>query len=515
MKNLIIVGAGIGGLAAAIRLAARGVAVTLVEKNAHVGGKLNYWNVPHPQRTKDRPFQFDTGPSLFTLPLVMADLFSAAGADARSHLQITRLKPLSRFIWPDGSNFSLPDSLPGLADAVRRFSPADVTGVLSLLNHGKKVWDLSADTFLNHAPEQILRTPGGFSPAAAWKMLSIPVRIGALRKFKALVDRDIAHQRLRDVFYQYATYSGSDPSLAPATVAVIPYVEMEMGGWHVDKGLYSIAAALEALARKLGVTILTESPVTRLNVSHEKGKRRAEGVTLADGKILAADAVVVNADVVWAYRNLIAPEHRRAFSDAKLAKLEPGGSGFILMLGVDGTYPQLAHHTKFMPDDYAAELRSMFRDKAVPGDPCIYVCAPTRTDPSMAPDGCENLFILCSAPAIDGSIDWAVEGPRYRDRVVRKLETVYGLTDLSKRIVVERMMTPVDLAGLYNANAGSIYGVSGNGIRQAFLRPPNRDKDIAGLFFAGGATHPGGGIPLVALSGKIVSELILEDFGLN
>ncbi|HEX8915013.1 MAG TPA: hypothetical protein VF796_21855, partial [Humisphaera sp.] len=154
---------------------------------------------------------------------------------------------------------------------------------------------------------------------------------------------------------------------------------------------------------------------------------------------------------------------------------------------------------------------AMFRTRTVPRDPCIYVCATTRTDPSQAPDGCENLFVLASAPPIDGRIDWVTEGPRYRDRLVATLERQWGLTDLSKRVVVERHVSPADLKGLYNANAGSIYGIGSNNLRDAFLRPPNRDKDVDGLYFAGGATHPGGGLPLVALSGKIASEMVLAD----
>ena len=157
----------------------------------------------------------------------------------------------------------------------------------------------------------------------------------------------------------------------------------------------------------------------------------------------------------------------------------------------------------------------MFETHTVPVDPCIYVCASTRTDSSQAPEGCENLFVLASAPAIDGKLDWAIQGPRYRDQLIRTLETRCGLKDLSQRIVVERHFTPADLQSTYNANAGSIYGIGSNSRRSAFLRPPNRDRDVKGLYFAGGATHPGGGLPLVALSGKIVSELVMEDSGIN
>jgi phytoene desaturase len=167
-----------------------------------------------------------------------------------------------------------------------------------------------------------------------------------------------------------------------------------------------------------------------------------------------------------------------------------------------------------MPNDYRSDLRAMFETRTVPDDPCIYVCASTRTDPTQAPEGCENLFVLCSAPAIDregANIDWTIEGPRYADRIIDTLETRFGLSDLRRRIVVQRIISPLDLKNLYNANAGSIYGLGSSSRKDAFLRPPNRDKRIRGLYFAGGATHPGGGLPLVALSGKIVSEMVQED----
>ena len=188
----------------------------------------------------------------------------------------------------------------------------------------------------------------------------------------------------------------------------------------------------------------------------------------------------------------------------------------VLLLGVDGEYPRLTHHTKFMPLDYAGrggDLRTMFDEQRLPDEPSVYVCSTSRTDPTQAPGGCENLYVLVSAPPLHGrgkSIDWEVEAPRYRDRVIELLERKFGLADLSRRIVVEERWTPRELQSNYNANAGSIYGIGSNSRLQAFLRPPNRDKTLRGLFFAGGATHPGGGLPLVALSGKIAAELVLS-----
>ncbi len=507
-QHVLILGGGVGGLAAAIRLAANGCAVTVLEKNSRVGGKLNRWEVPHPDRPGDRPFRFDTGPSLLTLPFVFEELFAAAGERLAAHLDLVPLDPIARFQWADGATFELKSTAEATAAEVAKFAADDVAGWRDFYAAGRDIWDRTADLFLYKCPEQVLAGDGGkFNPRQALAMLTVPFRIGMFSRFSKKVDRHVKHERLREILYQYATYSGASPFRAPGTLAVIPHAEQGFGGWYPRGGMYRLAEALLAVATKLGVTVRTNAPVTSVTVENAT----AVGVTLADGTDVRGDAVVVNSDVVYSYRELIAKQHRRHYPDRKLAALEPGGSGVVLLLGVDRTYTQLAHHTKFMPADYTSDLTAMFETKTVPGDPCIYVCATTRTDPTQAPDGCENLFVLASAPAIDGSLDWDVAGPRYRDQLVHTLEHRFGLTDLSSRIVVERRYTPADLAATYNANAGSIYGIGSNSRKSAFLRPPNRDRDVKRLFFAGGATHPGGGLPLVALSGKIVSELVLGD----
>jgi phytoene desaturase len=480
--------------------------------------------MPHPGRPDERPFRFDTGPSLLTLPFVFADLFQAAGEDVRDWLPIVKLDPISKFVWPDGQSFTLHGDLDKTLEQVGRISPADVAGWKAFHGRGEKIWNLSADLFLFHAPEQLIKgdPDEGFNPWRGLSLLTTPLRIGMFSRFCKVVDRHIRHPRLREVLYQYATYSGASPFKAPATLAVIPFAETHFSGWYPQGGMYRIAEALELLARKKGVEIRTGVSVRRIAteaaMSARGGRARrgfaATGVLLETGQTLPADAVVCNADVLYAYRDLIDPAHRPHWPDAKVNALDPGGSGMVLTLGVEGTYPQLAHHTKFMPADYRDDLRAMFETRTVPADPCIYVCATTRTDPTQAPDGCENLFVLVSAPPLLNDLDWDEQGPTYEQRVVRTLETRFGLTDLSSRIVVRDRWTPRTLQSEYNANRGGIYGLGSNSRRSAFLRPPNRDARIRNLFFAGGATHPGGGLPLVAASGKIVSELIASDLGL-
>lgn len=513
-QRIAIVGGGVGGLAAGLRLAHAGHHVTVYEKNDRVGGKLNLWEVPHPARTtSDRPFRFDTGPSLITLPQVFRQLFTDVGEKLEDYLTLSRLDPIQKYVWADGTSLLARADAEVMRAEIARFSPGDVAGWDAFFTRGKYIWDLSAEMFLFHAPEQLLNNPNEpFNPRKALSMLTIPLRIGMFSRFHRAVDRHVKHPRLREVLYQYATYSGASPFLAPETLAVIPYAEHAFGGWYIQGGLYRLAEVLVRLIKERGGSVRTVSPVTEVLIepgTSPKAKPVARGVRLDSGEECPADTVIVNADVVYAYRRLIPARFRRKYTDRVLDRLEPGGSGMVLLLGVEGTYPQLAHHTKFMPADYRSDLRAMFETRTIPDDPCIYVCASTRSDPSQAPDGCENLFILASAPALSASApDWAAQRRAYRDHLVSTLDHRFGLTDLSRRIVVERSHAPTDLEQLYNANAGAIYGIGSNSRRSAFLRPPNRDADIDRLFLVGGATHPGGGLPLVTLSGKIVAELI-------
>ena len=265
--HVIIIGAGVGGLSAAVRLAARGARVTLIERQPRVGGKLNRWIAPHPLRPHDRPFTFDTGPSLLTLPFVFQDLFAAAGQDVRDHLAIEKLDPVSRFIWADGRQIELHSDQEAMRAAIARFAPGDVGGWQRFLDRGRHIWELAGEFFLMHAPEQIFRRSES-KLIDGLKMAAIPFRIGMFSKFSSAVDRHIRDTRLREVLYQYATYSGASPFLAPATLTVIPYCELHFGGWYIKGGMYALATALERVARGLGVEIRidTRSSAQRSNV---------------------------------------------------------------------------------------------------------------------------------------------------------------------------------------------------------------------------------------------------------
>jgi len=514
-KSIIIIGAGIGGLSAAIRLAAQGYRVQILERQPQVGGKLN--------QLKHAGFSFDTGPSLLTMPSVLKDLFAAAGRRLEDYLDLVPLDPTCRYFYRDGVTLNAWCDRTRLANECARLNPADGEALLRFLDDAHEIYQAAADPFLYHSlgsPLDVLRTfvryvLRGHASALPDDGSTIGQRLRAVLAALSpmTLDRSVRSyfidEHLRQLFDRYATYNGSSPYRLASVYNIIPYVEMAGGGWYPRGGIYTLAEALEKVARELGVRIETRCDVRRILV--ERGEAR--GVVLADGVVRRCDIVIANSDVVTTQRELLSPAVRSERLVRRLERLEPSCSGFVLLLGTDRLYPALAHHNIFFSDDYPAEFDDLFTYRRPLRNPTIYVCATTRSDPSQAPTGHENLFVLVNAPYLTSSSNWQEEAPAYREHILNLLASYKGidLDDLREHIVCESMMTPLDFQQRYGANAGSIYGLSSNARLAPFTRPGNRARDIRGLYFVGGSTHPGGGVPLVMLSGKIVAELVAED----
>ncbi len=491
-KFVIIIGAGLGGLAAAVRLATRGVRVTVLEKNSNVGGKVNIHRAAG--------YSFDTGASLLTMRHVLAELFQSAGRSIDDYLNIVPLDPICRYRWPDGTTLDASVNLDKTEREIERIAGSrDVEGFRRFLADARRKYEVAERTFLSHSLNDL---PKLLRPRYARDLAAI----SSWRTLHGHVRRYFNSPHLRQLFNRFATYNGSSPYRTPATFALIPYVEFGLGAWYVRGGMYELPTALARLARELNVSIRNRVEVEKILI--ERG--RARGVRLMNGERIECDAVLVNADAVDAYRRLIDSDARRIYTDRKLEKIEPSCSGFVLLLGTKRRYPQLAHHNIFFSSDYPAEFRSIFDERRAAPDPTLYVCASSRTDPGQAPACHENLFVLVNAPSTGGPMDWTATARPYRDLIIRRLEE-NGLEKLSEAIDYERIITPADFERDYHANRGSLYGISSNKLRNAYLRPPNKARDIEGLYFAGGATHPGGGIPLVLLSGKMAAELLLRD----
>ncbi len=497
-RHVAIIGAGMGGLAAAIRLAARGERVSVYEAGAGPGGKLNRW--------QSGGYTFDTGPSLLTMPWVLRELFAAAGRDMDDALTLDRVDPICCYHFADGSTLEVTSDTARMAANIERLSPPDVPAFFRFLAHTANLYALAGDPFLRHPMDTSLFGRG------RTEMFRYGFRARDLPKFAAprTVHQTVASffrdPRLRMVFDRYATYNGSSPYHAPAAFCIIPFVEFATGAWHPRGGMYRIAETLAALAADLGVALHHGTPVARITL--DRSGTRATGLHLADGEHVAADAVISNVDVLTTHDRLLdgtvpgVLERRAA-----LRRLEPSYSGFVLLLGTRRTYDRLPHHSIYFSADYEREFGDVVRRRVPPADPTIYVCRTTATDPAAAPPGGDNLFVMVNVPYLDGRTDWDALAPRYRDKVLAAL-AARGLEVRDADIAVEDRWTPERFRAAYGAQAGALYGFASNTRRAAFLRPPNRSPDFAGLYFAGGSTHPGGGVPLALLSGGIVAEMI-------
>ena len=493
--DVVVIGGGIGGLSAAIGLAARGARVTLLEQNATLGGKLNVW--------AQGGFEFDTGPHVLTMLWALEEVFTAAGRTLADVLPLVRLDTVCRYHFEGGATLDAPGDPEQAAQAIARFAPGEEAGFRRFLDYARQVSDATTDPFLRQDFGASVR---GIPSPTQWKQLGQFLALKPWRTLRDVVRENFRDPRLRQVFELYALYSGSHPARASGIFATVADVQWRQGTFYVQGGLYQLAEALREAAMSVGVDLRTDTRVSEILVK----AGRARGVATDRGERLFADAVVCNADCLHALTTLVPPSTRRTWTETRVGRIEPSTSAFLLLLGVRGTYPQLAHHNSFLASDGEAEFASIFDDSQPAEDPTVGVACQSITDPSKAPPGHSNLFVMTNPPALSERFDWQTEAPRYRDRVLSKLERM-GLTDLRDRIVVEQLWTPLDLQRRYGAYRGAIYGLSSNGWRQGFLRPPQVSPDVRGLYFVGGSTHPGGGVPLCALSGTNVAKKIAAD----
>ena len=486
-KQVAVIGGGLAGLSGAIELARRGFSVDLFEQNGRLGGKMN--------EVRREGFRFDTGPSLLTMPFVLEQLFAGAGFRRREFLDLVPIEPMCRYFYADGSRLDASSDAAAMESAISMLSERDRGRFDRFMAYSRRIYDLTAEVFL-------------FTPIHEWQKLlnrrhlstlfALP-SIDAMRTVHRGVKRFFRDDRIVQLFDRYATYNGSNPYRAPATLNIIPYVEYGFGGFYVKGGMYRLVEALEQLAIILGVRIHTGLPVEEIVTA----QGRVAGVRV-NGTLQRADYVLCNADVVTAFNRLLPGQ---AAERRKLNRLEPSLSGMTFLWGVKKNHPELAHHTIFFSADYRREFDQIFNQLQAPDDPTVYVAITSRADPGDAPAGCENWFVLVNMPYLrPGAAEPDVAG--VRRAVLAKLQR-HGI-DPGGAIVCEEVITPRDYETRYGSNGGSIYGISSNSRAMAFRRPANRSRAVRGLFFAGGACHPGGGIPLVLLSGKMAAELIAE-----
>jgi len=482
--DALVVGGGVGGLVSAIRLAAAGRSVALFERNAQFGGKLAV-------RERDG-FVFDTGPSLLTLPSLLDEVFQLAGTSLTAEVDLVRLDPSFRYFWPDASTVTFRDQPVATAEALDAFSPGSGAEYLDYLRRARTIWQTSERTFL----------AGDMgSPLSLLRRLRSPrdfARIDARRTLASRVEKSFSDARLRQWLGRYATYSGSDPSLAPATLGCIAAVEADFGAWYVRGGLGALRDALVRVAQRCGVEMYADSEVLAIVATN----RRVAGVRVAQSgeaeQEFLANVIVCNADAEHLYRDLL-PHARRL---KEVQHIERSTSGIAVMVGVEGRTPLVAHHNVWFSRDYGREFRDIAEGR-IPRHPTIYGCISSVTDPTQAPTDCENWFLLINTPADERAVTEEV-GTWLLD----ELATLGP--DLRARARFIEVIGPHDIARKYRSPRGAIYGTSSNGRSAAFRRPAIRGP-LRGLYLVGGSTHPGGGLPLVTISARIATNLILRN----
>jgi len=486
----IVIGGGFGGLATAIRLQAAGHTVTLVEARERLGGRAS--------QLKQDGFTFDMGPSLITAPHLLEDLWKAAGRSFAEDVSLLPLSPFYRIYFHDGRYFDYWGTPTEDEAEIAKFEPRDVQGYRSFLADTQRIYDRA---FADLADQPFL-TLSGFLGVAPELM-----RYGAQRSVYSYVSRYFHNPQLRMVFSFHPLFIGGNPFRASAIYSIVPYLE-RLGGVHFTPGgVYSLVEAMERLFLSLGGEVKCGVPVEQLLLHG----RRTTGVRLEDGTALHADVVVANSDVATTYLNLLPASSRPKTVTRRLKNYHYSMSCYLLYLGINRQYEHLRHHTIIMPDRYRELIHDVFDGQGMPDDLALYLHVPTKTDPSMAPPGCESLYVLAPVPNLAHGIDWEQEAPAFRNKIIQFLEQEAGLEGLEASIVTEHAFTPLDFAFELRSYLGAAFSIEPTLFQSAYFRPHNRSNYIEGLYFVGAGTHPGAGIPGVLLSANITSRLVVED----
>ena len=494
MAKISVVGAGIGGMSAAARLAKQGHQVTVFENSDQSGGKC---------RTEwFGDYAFDTGPSLLTLPAVFRDLFLKTGKRIEHVLDISPVDPAFNYNFADGSKVTFPNlSNPKTYQEIEKsFGISASHSWRQIIERSEKMWEASRDSFIESELTSIW-------PLLLRKNLINQInQISPFTSLRSLSEKLNLDPHLKMIIDRYATYTGSDPRSAPAVLLTIAFVESTFGAWHIKGGIGQLSVALEQRCRDLGVDFQFKSLVTKILVERNK----VEGVVLSDGKIIKSDLVVSNSDAEYTFNSLIGNEVSSARGERrKLKSATKSLAGFSLLLGLDNRKSKpvdVKHHNVYFPENYDLEFDQIFTQKVPVTDPTIYLCAPKDSSMVKGADK-EAWFVLVNAPRHEpeSGWDWKDGGQEYAQKIISKMDDL-GL-NVTNRLDFMEYRTPADLENYAMAPGGSIYGTSSNSPVSAFLRARNRSK-VKGLFCVGGSAHPGGGLPLVGISAEIVAKAI-------
>jgi phytoene desaturase len=488
----LVIGAGIGGIVTAARLAKNGYSVTVLEKNDQPGGRCN-------QIVRDG-HRFDIGPTLFLMPEVWEETFASLGEKLSDHLDLRRIDPTYKIHFKDGLQLELTSDIGKMQTQLEKVEKTAFTGFLNYIAEGSKHYKVSLEKFVGRNFYNIFEY---FSPAN----LPMLFQLKALSSHYNNVSRFLKDERLKAAFTFQNMYLGLSPYDAPATYSLLQYTELAEGVWYPMGGMYAAIQALVRVAEKLGVKFIYNVPVKKLLVEG----RRIEGALLEDGRTFTADIFIGNADLPYIYDQLLPDRAEAKKLDEKLYTC----STIMFYWGVDKQYPQIAHHNVFLGGDYKASFDRIFKDHTLPDEPSFYIHAPARTDDSAAPKGQDTLYVLVPVGHLDGNRDqdWDAMVARARRTVLDRLAKEMDIHDLENHIKVEIVHTPKIWKEKFNLAKGAAFGLSHNFWQVGFLRPHNRHAKYGNLYFAGASTHPGTGLPIVLLSARLTTERILKEMG--
>ena len=486
--HAVVIGAGFGGMAAALRLRAKGYRVTVIDRCRQLGGRAQIFE-------RDG-FRHDAGPTVITAPFLFDELFALFGERFSDHVKLVPLKPWYRFCFADGDHFDYGGTLQDTLAEIARISADDQAGYLRLLEHSRRLFEVGF-TQLSDQPFDRLRSMLRVIPSL--------LRLRCDRSVWGLVKTFLKNDKLRQAFSIQPLLVGGNPFDTTSIYGLIHYLERSFGVHFAMGGTGAITQALGALMERRGVAVQLGRTVTRIRVKNGT----ATAVELADGSVLPADLVVSNADAAHLYTSMIPKAEQGWASRLKLSAANYSMGLFVLYFGTRRTYPDVAHHTIWLGERYRELLDEIFNQKILSKDFSLYLHRPTATDPSFAPEGCESFYVLCPVPNLQADLDWNVEGPRLRDRIVAALDRTI-LPGLAQTITAEFSMTPRDFEQDYLSVNGAGFSVAPLFRQSAWFRFHNRAEGISNLYLVGAGTHPGAGLPGVLCSAKVVEALVPE-----
>ncbi len=486
-SRAVVIGAGFGGIAAALRLRKKGYAVTLIDKLDQLGGRATVYH--------RNGYTFDAGPTVVTAHFLFDELFELFGKKREDYITFVPVYPWYRITFADGSRFDYGGTLEQTLAEIRRVAPGDEQGYLDLLKHTKRIFDVGF-TQLGDVPFDSLLSMLKVAPAM--------ISLGTWRTVWQMASKYIKSDKLRRVFSFQPLLVGGNPYNTTAIYSLIQYLEREWGVHFAMGGTGAIIAGLARLMNEQGVNVRLGNAVDEITVREGV----ATGVKLNNGQMLSADLIVANADAPFVYKRMLAPEHRRKWTDAKVDKLQYSMGLFVLYFGTTKQYPDVAHHTIILGEKYEKLLHEMFDLKLLEmSDFSIYMHRPTATDPSMAPAGCDSFYALVPVPNLQANLNWKTIGDDYKARVIEYLERT-TLPGLRQCIVEDFYVTPEHFRDNLNTMHGTGFSIQPTFTQSAYFRFHNRSEDIDGLYFVGAGTHPGAGMPGVLCSAKVLDRIV-------